>query len=364
MAKVAWGKLACALAIPGAALTIAACSSSSSNPSGGAEAGAPDGTAGSQGGSDGGGQGDVLVTNDAGISLTWGVALLTGAPPPPENPDGSLADPNGGIGDASSDASDGGPAMVPQDGGHYNGGDGGAPAVVGASVCLYTLASIEATGWALPPQSGALSCTTTRNDGTFEVPNLPIRTNLALVVSKAGYEPVVRSLQTASSPMDVRQYPIYLYDPSTHNDPPGVTVDYQNKGQILVFDIGSTNDAGAAVVMSSQADGSPPAGVGPVYQALNGAIVSSATSYLDNRTLGAFGISLAEYYDVPAGLYTLTITDPADDCEPSLMPLAAWGFPLTLPKHSIQVLALDGYLAGVVGLICTALPPIVATDGG
>lgn len=364
MATLRWVRLVLALALPGAALTLGACSSSSSG--GAPEAGTPDGSLESGGGGDSGGDA-ALVTNDAGISLTWGVALLTGAPPPPENLDGSVIEPDGGVGDAASDSSDEGsaPAMVPQDGGHYNGNDGGAPAVVGASACVYTFDSIAATGnWTLPPQSSALGCTTTMSDGTFVVDNLPIRTNLALVISKAGYDPVVRSIQTASSPMDVRQYPIYLYDPSTHNDPPGVTVDYMNKGRILVFDIGSTVDAGATVVMSSQADASAPAGVGPIYQALSGAVVPSADSYLPNKMVGSFGLSLAEYYNVPAGLYTLTVTDPVDDCEPSLMPLAAWGFPLTQPKHSIQVLALDGYLSGVVGLICTPIPPIVTTDGG
>jgi hypothetical protein len=60
----------------------------------------------------------------------------------------------------------------------------------------------------------------------------------------------------------------------------------------------------------------------------------------------------------------MTMTDSVDDCEPYLVPLAAWGFPLTQPKHSIQVIAMDGYLTGVEGFICTPIPPIVATDGG
>ena len=128
--------------------------------------------------------------------------------------------------------------------------------------------------------------------------------------------------------MDERVNPIYLYDPSTQNNPPGVTIDYQNKGQIEVFDVGSDSDASAAVTMSSLADGSTPAGVGPVYQTLGGAIVPAAMSFLPNKSFGTFGISLAYYYNVPAGLYTLTMVDPADDCEPDLMPpLAPRGFP-------------------------------------
>ncbi|MGH7434216.1 MAG: hypothetical protein ACRENE_00910 [Polyangiaceae bacterium] len=361
-------KLVVALAIPGVALTVGAgaCSSSSSGGSpAGSEGGSPEAGSGSEAGEDGGTEASV-VTNDAGLSLTWGVALVRGAPPPPENLDGSVEVLDGAAESGASDAaSDGGIyTVVPEDGGYYNGGDGGAPAVFGASARAYTVDSILATGnWTLPAQSAALGCTTSKADGTFEIPNLPIRTNVALVVSKAGYQPVVRSLQTASSPMDVRQYPIYLYDPGTNNDPPGVTVDYQNKGEILVFDIGSADDAGAAVAMSSQADGATPAGVGPVYQALNGAIVPAASSYLPNA--GTLGLSLAEYYNVPAGIYTLSMTDSADDCEPSLMPLAGWGFPITQPKHSIQALVLDGYLSGAVGFICTPNPVLVATgDGG
>ena len=368
MATASWVKLVCALAIPGVALTLGAgaCSSSSggSSPDGGPSEGGVVSGSSSGGSADGGG--DVVVTSDAGISLTWGVALVTGTPPPPENLDGSVEVLDGAT-ESGSSATDGGLyTVIPQDAGHYNGRDGGSPAVVDASACVYTLDSVLATGnWTLPAQSSAYACTTTKSDGTFEVPDLPALTNMVLVISKAGYVPVVLSIQTASSPMDERANPVYLYDPSAENAPPGVTVDYQNKGEIIVFDVGSDPDASAAVMMTSLADGSPPAGVGPVYQTLGGSIVPAATSFLPNRSFGTFGISLANYYNVPAGLYTLMMVDSADDCEPDLMPLAARGFPLTQPKHSIQVLVMNGYTSGAVGLICTPNPVIVATgDGG
>jgi hypothetical protein len=46
------------------------------------------------------------------------------------------------------------------------------------------------------------------------------------------------------------------------------------------------------------------------------------------------------------------------------MPFAQWGFPVVTPKHSLQVLVVDGYVAGAVGFLCTPNPVIVSVDGG
>lgn len=228
MAKLGWVKFVCLVALPVAALAVVAACSSSSNTAGpGSEGGAPEASVSTDAGTEGAApDAGPAPMNDGGISLTWGVALVRGGRPPSD----AGADGSGyGVTDGGEDA----PAPIPEDAGYYNGNDGGSPAVVGAQVCVFTFASVEAAGgWTLPAQSGALDCVTTAADGTFVVPSLPIRTNLVLTVSKRGYVPVLLSIQTASSPMDVRQYPVFLYDPSTEVDLPGVVIDYQDKGQI------------------------------------------------------------------------------------------------------------------------------------
>jgi hypothetical protein len=266
--------------------------------------------------------------------------------------------------EAGSAADDAGATDMSSDAAAYDGMDGGYSALSGARVCAYLFSAVEALGgWVAPPESSALSCVTSGSDGTFVIPSVPVRTNMVLTITKTGFISDVLSIQTASSPMDVRQYPIFVYETATgnFNPVPNVTIDWQNKGQLLVFDVG-LGDGGASVVMGTGDDASPPSGVGPVYEDTNGDWVPSATMFYPAR--GALGISLAQYFNVPAGVYTLTMQDMSDDCEPSLMPFSAWGFPLVTPKHSIQALVLDGFIAGVVGFICTPMTTIVAVDGG
>ncbi len=341
----------CLLAIPVAALAfVGGCSSSSAAPT--SEAGMPESGATADGPSESAVPDGGAPSGDAGVSLTWG-AIFARVPGPAA--DGDAGGDSGG--DAGTEA---GAPGSPYDGGVYNGMDGGGTAVTGAVACAYALTDVAPT-LTVPPAASAIGCATTGADGTFVIPNLPIRENLVVTMTKDGFLPDLLSIQTASSPMDVRQYPIFMFETASEVNPaPSITVDWQNKGQIVVFDVG-LGDGGASVMMSSADDASPPAGQ-LLYQDMNDGFVPSATGFYPAS--GSLGASLGEFFNVPSGIYTLTAVDTADDCEPSLMPLAAWGFPLVSPTHSLQVLALDGYVAGLAGFICTPNSVIVSVDGG
>jgi hypothetical protein len=347
MSRLKWVWFVSLLAIPVAALAfVGGCSSSSAAPT--SEAGTPESGATADGPGESASPDGGTPSDDAGVSLTWG-AIFARVP-------GPAADGDGG-GDADTEAA--APAN-PYDGGVYNGMDGGGTAVTGAQACAYPLTDVAPT-LTVPPATSALGCATTGADGTFVIPNLPLRANLVITMTKAGFLPDLLSIQTASSPMDVRQYPIFMFETASEVNPaPSITVDWQNKGQIVVFDVG-LGDGGASVMMSSADDASPPAGQ-LLYQDMNDGFVPSATGFYPAS--GAVGASLGEFFNVPSGMYTLTAVDTADDCEPSLMPLAAWGFPLVTPTHSLQVLALDGYIAGLAGFICTPNSVIAPVDGG
>src|SRR5580658_691086 len=341
MARLSWVTFVCLLAVPAGALAlIEGCSSSSSPAAPQAEAGASETSTVAEASAEGAASDGAIPIPDGGnISLTWGTALVTGAGAlrgdggPDASPDGGDA---GAIADAASDgggtidsgtATDSGAATDSaattesgEDAGNFNGEDGGPPAVPGAQVCAFPFSAVQALGsWTAPPQSSALSCVTTAADGTFVISSVPVRTNLVLIVTKTGFIPVVLSIQTASSPMDVRQYPIFMYETSTEVNPAAsIMVDWQNKGQIVVFDVG-LGDGGASVAMGTQDDASAPNGIGPVYEDSNGDFVPAATMFYP--AAGTLGLSLAQYFNVAAGVYTLTMKDMADDCEPSLMPL-------------------------------------------
>jgi hypothetical protein len=237
----------------------------------------------------------------------------------------------------------------------------------GAQICMYLLSAVQALGSGTPPPtSRALSCVTSGADGRFVIHSVPVRTNLVLTITSAGFVPSVRSIQSASSAMDVTGSPIFLLPTSTETDPtPDAAVDWQNKGQIVVFASGVSDvgDGGAGVSLSMGMPGEDLEGgiEGPFYQGGNNAFVPSATSF---QAAGSFGVSIAEYFDVPTGLYTLTMEDPIEDCEPNLTPLAAYGFPVITPQHSIQVLVLNGYVSSAVGFSCLPYSVLVPVDGG
>jgi len=360
MAKWSWVTFVCVVAVPAGALALAAegCSSSSSPAAPQNDASSPE-TSGTATSPD---SGPPSVDGGA-ISLTWGTAFVDrlGGILPEGGPDAAPSDAGASNGGADTDGEVDGAATTSTYMGAYNGNDGGPPAVPGTQICAYPYARV--TGGTLPPQSSALTCVTTAADGTFVIPNVPIRTNLVLTAIKAGLMPIVLSIQTASSPMDERANPIFMYSTAIQTQPvPGITVDWQNTGQIIVFAVALDGDggtSGGSVSMNADDDASPPSGNGPIYENTQFDYVPSATTFLPNGFA-----STAYYFNVAAGLHTLTLSDQAQDCEPGLMPFAAWGFPLVTPLHSIQVLVLDGYLSGAVGFLCSPNPVIVGVDGG
>jgi hypothetical protein len=99
----------------------------------------------------------------------------------------------------------------------------------------------------------------------------------------------------------------------------------------------------------------PMSGNGPLYQDSSGHYRTSATAFLGNT--GA-------YFNVDPGIYTLTFADSMVNCQPILSPASLRGYPLMTPDHSLQAVVLPGYISGVVGVLCTDLPPIVTVDGG
>jgi hypothetical protein len=223
-----------------------------------------------------------------------------------------------------------------------------ATAAPGAQVCAYLFAGLDPT--TAPSPASALACVTSAADGTFTLPSVPIRTNLAITVNKPGYIPVVRSVGTASTPMDETTQPIQMFPTSSETDPvPSVMVDWQNKGQIYMF---ALNGPGGTVAMS------PMSGDGPLYSA-SGQYSASATAFTSAGPYATLG-----YFNVAPGTYTLTVAASTVDCEPVLAPVAAFfGFP-TGAAHALQVLVLPGYVSGYVGVLCTAVPVIVPVDGG
>jgi hypothetical protein len=285
---------------------------------------------------------------DAGstsVSLAWKVtfiAALAGNPPASD-------------GGADAEAGEGGLAEAAAADGT---GD-----VSGMQVCAYEDASIP--------------CVTTDATGAFMLPSVPVRTNLALTVNKAGYLPIVVSIQTASTAMDETASPIFVYPLSTEQawtqPVPGTTADMQNKGSLGEAADGLAGGApGAIASMSMQADGAAPTGTGALYMdttsvgnpgfaygGVNYHFTASAAGFPDN---GA-GIGFAGFFNIDPGTYTVITTDTTADCEPVLMPFAPWGFPIPEVPHAVQVLVLKGYFSEIVSS-CTMLHAIVPVDGG
>ena len=378
MTKINWIAFLCVGAVPVAVLAPATgCSTSNTASPATVEAGAEASTSNDDAGS-----------GASGVSLTWGTQIYTvptvvdggatsvdsGSPSDGGSTSDSDAaaeggtatdaglsdagtsgdDAGGGLG-ALLDAGDGG-ATVVADGGVPS-GDGGIPGVPGVRVCAY-LSSKLTTG-TVPAESTALACVTSAADGTFVFPDVPVRTNLALTLNKTGFVPVVLSISTASTPMDSRSNPVYMFPVTSQTDPvPGVTVDWQNKGQVYMFIIGPAPDGGSdfAGEPGATVSMSPASGNGPYYtDPATGLYVPSATSFIENT--GAF-------FNVTPGTVTLTFADSKVNCQPISSPFGLWGFPVTTPDHALQALVWPGYVSGLVGVLCTDVPQLVAVDGG
>jgi len=336
---------------------VAGCSSTTTPgaPEAGAEAGAAGATGGSAGagaggkagGGAGGGAGGAAKDGGAdapssqGLRLQMRVTILPQALVAVHSVGGDGGARHGGERDAGE--KDGATA-----------GDGGIAAALGAAM---PLPGVEVCVY----QDSSIPCATTQADGSFTMTGLPMRTNLALTLKKSGYYSYLLPIQTASADMDGRSNPAQMAPSGGPAPDLGIAVDLQNKGliQIVAIAFGGTAamvDAGAfTTVPGTKVSLSPMSGNGPYF--INGSdeFDLSATSFV--------GIA-ANYYNVAAGNYTLTFSNPGFDCEPVLFPFGQFGWPLTTPAHSIGVLVVPGYITGSVVALCSKAATIVATDGG
>jgi hypothetical protein len=172
--------------------------------------------------------------------------------------------------------------------------------------------------------------------------------------------PTLKPIGTASTDMDGRQNPIPMRRADAAEPAIGKPVDWQGKGQVVMFSLSqnpSLSDGGQSFVgdVGAQVMLSPGGGDGPFFTDSHGQIVPGATSFVS---------TLGYYYNLAPGTYTLTLTDPSNDCEPILFPFAQVGYPLTTPAHSLQFPVVAGYITEEVGMLCLPNSMPVSTDAG
>jgi hypothetical protein len=201
----------------------------------------------------------------------------------------------------------------------------------GARVCVY--------------QRPSIPCAMTAADGTFTMSGLPLMTDIVITVEKDGYRPMLRAVETASTNMDGTANPISMLSATAPDPPVPVTVDWQNKGQLILFAIAPEPDAsstyggdiGATVALT------PMSGSGPYFLRDDGGYDLSATSLV-----GTAG----EYVNLDPGNYELTFTDTIHGCAPISTPFGEWGYPA--PPTSAKFPVVAGYVTGPIGIFCTA----------
>jgi hypothetical protein len=300
MTRTAWTCLGSLAVVTVCGPWGAGCSSSSANqsqpdaePAG--DGGVPDSAEGLDAGMDAVGMVGDADAAPSGLTLRWSVVVQT----PP-------------FGSGEPDAS---AARAP---------------LAGVSVCVNGMAAIP--------------CATTDATGIFTLTGLVPSTNIVLTATKTGYRSVAAPVTTGTMAMDATTTP-FAMSSTTDPDPPfGGAIDWTNKGQVLFFaigmgaivpDSGPVGDPGAMVSLS------PASGTGPVFLTDGNTFDASAPSLID--AAGAF-------FNVAAGTYALTLSDPTGDCEPISSPFAAWGYPATGHKVTFPVLA--GYET-TVGMYCS-----------
>ena len=341
-------RLRCALlaslvvSIPAAGLVVSGCSSSSNSagPGAGAEGGAE---ASVEAGPAEGGE-----AGKKGFKLQWlvqpigsKIGLVEAGAPTEAGAEAGGAEAGGTEGGTD----EGGVYGGGSDAGDAGQGDGSVPGLEGVKVCVY--------------QNTDIPCTTTAADGTFTLTGFSALTNAAITLDKAGYQPQLLSIQTASTDMDERQYPVYMPDTDGGAPPIGTAID-PTKGRLTTFILGSSPTAngdfrgepGASMTLM------PMSGLGPFYLG-QGGIVEGATAYTDT------GLQ-ALYFNLTPGMYTLTYNDPdpMKDCEPVLFPFDSRGIAGPMGSHQVSFPVVAGYTTGNIGEICTTGAPIVAVDGG
>jgi hypothetical protein len=325
-----------------AAFAVSGCSSSSSGTTPGATAdAAPDTSLVDAPSND-----DAPVLHDGGtFKLQWliqpggsgniGLAIEAGA-----------STEGGAEGGADSSVAEGGDdGGGASDGAGYQ-GDGSVPGVEGVQVCVY--------------QTPSIACATTAADGTFTLTGLPPLTNMALTLNKAGYQPQLLSISTASTDMDERQYPVYLSQLPDAGPPIGKAVDLTTKGALTLFVLGhsptGSGDFGGEPGVSASL--LPMSGDGPFYLA-SGGIDLSATAF---TTTGLQAL----YYNLAPGMYTVTYSDPdpSKDCEGVGFPFDSRGIVGPMGSHQVSFPVVAGYVTGNIGEICTKGSTVVPVDGG
>jgi hypothetical protein len=224
------------------------------------------------------------------------------------------------------------------------GTDGGAPpplsGLAGVKVCVHDMPEI--------------ACATTDAKGEFELLGLPALTNIVLTLDKEGFVPASKSIQTASTDMNVNGSSILMFGATTLQAPDGFE-QVPNTGSVDFFAIGPTDaDPNTFVILSDVGVAlSPSRGERPFFSDARGVYDPTAKS-----TVGGFGFFL----NLPPGEYTLTFTDEKHDCAPVSAPIAGFGIPV--PPTSVKFTVLAGYLTEEVGLYCLQKSFIVVPDGG
>jgi hypothetical protein len=276
----------------------------------------------------------------AQLTLTWNVTANDFAGAADGGDAGPLADASSP--DANAPA-DGGPAdAAAPDAALADGGTATtstAKPVAGAQVCIYGDSS---------------TCVMTGDDGVFRMQNLPPYTNIVLSIQKSGYWPALRAIQTAKTDMDGTDLAIGLTSTATPISPPGEHVDLVTKGLVTVFSIGPLPDGGSSgfgADFGASLTLSPDAGDGPFFPRDNGTWDPDASSLVGTA---------ADYLNVPAGTYEVTIHDSLHDCAPITFPFGRYGFPSGPTTVKFPVVA--GYVTGPVGFFCTSKSTVVATD--
>jgi hypothetical protein len=224
--------------------------------------------------------------------------------------------------------------------------DAGPVPVPGVKVCVY--------------QQPSIPCVMSDADGVYTLEGLPPLQDIAITYEKDGFRPTLKAIETASTDTDATGNPTY-FEPATDADPPiGSAVDWTDKGWVSFFALGPgalNGDAGSTVKIVGDPGAtvtiSPQSGVGPLFVTDDNQFDTSATKLID----------LSGYvFNVDPGTYTMTFTDPNNDCEPISFPFGGWGYPGD--SHNLSFPVVKGFGTELVGVICTPNSVIAGGDGG
>jgi hypothetical protein len=258
----------------------------------------------------------------------------------------ATADASNGSAEASDDGGPPGLTLVwqvvaphPADAGSSDAGspDGGTDPIAGALACVY--------------QQPSIPCATTGANGVFTLRGLPTTSDVVVEVTHPGFRPVLRPIETASTPMDGTAFPISLRSNDADDSVLPVTLDWSGKGVVTFFAIAPLPDGGGVTFggdPGATVGLTPDAGDGPYFFQDDGTFVASATALV-----GASG----EYVNLDPGTYEITFADAVHDCAPISAPFGGYGFPV--PPLSVRIPVVAGHITGPAGVFCTDKSPVV-----